>query len=89
MNIMVEGGLFLPRMDKNGDYFWQCDDDPLSQKDRLDGLLDGGAHMDDHTRTQRRKYRHEKDLPCHKILTHIVRNGYQRPALRAEDQRHH
>jgi hypothetical protein len=48
-NITMEGGLFLPRMDNNKDAFWECDYNAQSHGDRLDGLLDGGAHMDDHT----------------------------------------
>ena len=72
-NIAMEGGLFLPRMDNNTDTSW----DPSS--DRLNELLDGGQHMDDHTESQRRQYRHDLDKPCHKILAELVRMGYERP----------
>ena len=46
---------------------------------RLNALLDGGAHMDDHTESQRRQYRRDLDKPCHKILAEVVRMGYERP----------
>ena len=88
-NITLGGGLFLPRMDKNKEFYWECDDNPLSQKDRLDELLDGGNHMDDHTRNHRRKYRFDQDLPCHKILQHVIKYDYRRPALCVDEQRHH
>ena len=78
-NITMEGGLFLPRMDNNKDAFWECDYNAQSHGDRLDGLLDGGAHMDDHTMYQRRKYRADTDLPCHKILQYCERLNLQRP----------
>ena len=57
-NITLDGGLFLPCMDNNGGAIW----DPTTG--RLDALLDGGAHMDDHTETQRRQYRRDLDKPC-------------------------
>jgi hypothetical protein len=78
-NIAMSGGLHLPRMDKNGDAYWSYD---LSGGlDRLDDLLDGGYHMDDHTRSQRRQYRHETDLPCHELLNYVTLMDYQRPDI--------
>jgi hypothetical protein len=76
-NITLDGGIFLPRMDNNRNAFWEYS----AAEDRLDDLLDGGLHMDDHTETQRRQYRHEKDKPCDRILAEIVQMGYQRPEL--------
>lgn len=76
-NITLDGGIFLPRMDNNRNAFWEYS----AAEDRLDDLLDGGHHMDDHTETQRRQYRFEKDKPCDRILAEIVQMGYQRPEL--------
>jgi hypothetical protein len=46
-NIMMDGGMVLPRIDNNeGDYYWDYD----AEQDRLDGLLDGGEHFDDISR---------------------------------------
>lgn len=78
-NIAMEGGLFLPRMDNNKEAFWEYDTNVYSQTDRLNELLDGGAHMDDHTRCDRRRYRSDKDLPCHRILEYCMENDLQRP----------
>lgn len=73
-NIAMDGGLFLPRMDNSRNAFWE-----YSNEDRLDALLDGGAHMDDHTQAQRRQYRYDADKPCNKILAEVVKMGYERP----------
>ena len=78
-NISLQGGLFLPRMDNNKNAFWECDLNVATQHDRLDGLLDGGAHMDDHTMSQRRVYRAETDLPCHRILSYCEALNLERP----------
>ncbi|KAL3802304.1 hypothetical protein ACHAWO_002152 [Cyclotella atomus] len=43
--------------------------------DRLNDLLDGGFHMDDHTRSQRRQYRSKLILPCHSILNYVRNDG--------------
>ena len=83
-NIALAGGLFLPRMDRNKNAFWECDEDPTSHEDRLDELLDGGCHMDDHTRTQRRKYQFAKDMPCHRILSFCEQELLSRPDYSAE-----
>jgi hypothetical protein len=48
-------------MDNSRNAFWE-----YSNEDRLDALLDGGPHMDDHTEVQRRQYRHDTDKPCNK-----------------------
>ena len=45
----------------------------------MDGLLDGGAHMDDHTIGQRRRYRADVDLPCYKILEYCESLNLERP----------
>jgi hypothetical protein len=71
-NIVMDGGLFLPRMDNSCNAFWE-----YSNEDRLDALLDDGAHMDDHTQAQRRQYRHDTDKPCNKILAKVVKIGYE------------
>ena len=42
--IVMDRDLFLPRMDNSLNAFWE-----YSNEDRLDALLDGGAHMDDLT----------------------------------------
>ena len=68
-NITMDGGLFLPRMDNNSGAIWE----PTTG--RLDALLDGGAHMDDHTESKRRQYRRDLDKPCHKILAEVVAAG--------------
>jgi hypothetical protein len=74
-SIMMEGGFSLPCMDNNCiDAFWE-----YNSADRLDDLLDGKAHMDDHTPSQRRQYPHSFDKPCHKILAEVIRMGYERP----------
>lgn len=75
-NIMIQGGLFLPRMDDINDASWE-----YNSRDRLNDLLDGGAHMDDHTESQRRQYRHlrQLDKPCHRILAEVITMGYERP----------
>ena len=52
VNIIMKGGLFPPRLDHSSAYFWQCD-----SENKLDSFLDGGDHMDDHTRDKRRLYR--------------------------------
>jgi hypothetical protein len=75
----MSGGLHLPCIDNNGEAHWSYD--ASSGLDRLDDLLDGGYHMDDHTRSQRRQYRHETDLPCHKILNYVTMMDYQRPDI--------
>jgi hypothetical protein len=77
--VVMEGGLFLPRMENSREAFWEYD---LSGADRLCALLDGGDHTDDHTpngrRNQARKYS-DKDLPCNVILQHAERSEWERP----------
>jgi hypothetical protein len=75
-NIMMDGGMFLPRIDNNeGDYYWDYD----AEQDRLDGLLDGGEHFDDISRGVRRRYRRMVDLPVHLIHQHVINTGVRRP----------
>lgn len=77
--IMLDGGMLLPRIDGRDADKWVYD----SAHDRLDDLLDGGEHCDDHTYDDRRKYRHEIDLPNERILEHIVAEGHRRPDRRS------
>ena len=74
-NIMMEGGMVLPRIDNVGDYFWDYDTD----HDRLDEVLDGGDHYDDHSRDVRRRFRRLVDLPIHLIHQHVIDSGARRP----------
>lgn len=78
MNITMDGGLFFPRMDNRRDAVWEYDYN-INSADRMDDLLDGGEHTEDHTTAQRRKYRHDKDLPCHRILADVCKHDYERP----------
>ena len=78
-NIAMNGGLHLPRMDNNGTAYWSYD--ASGGLDRLDEFLDGGFHMDDHTRSQRRQYRYDTDFPCHLLLNHVTMMDYQRPDI--------
>ena len=71
----MEGGLFLPRMDNNTDAFCFWD----HSSDQLNDLLDGGAHIDNRTKSERRQYRHDLDKPCDKILVEVARMDYERP----------
>ncbi|KAL7475863.1 hypothetical protein ACHAW6_001761 [Cyclotella cf. meneghiniana] len=73
----MDGGLFLPRLDHSSAYFCQCD----SENDRLDSLLDGGDHVDNHTRDQRRLYRVERDLPGNRILDTFTEQSVEHPDL--------
>ena len=81
-NIIVEGGMSLPRIDVHSDDAaagngWSYED----ADDRLDDLLDGGDHMDDHTYDDRRRYRNLFS-PRHMIFQHVVSNGFRRPPRR-------
>jgi hypothetical protein len=78
-NIAINGGLHLPRMDNNEGAYWSYD--ASGGLDRLNDLLDGGFHMDDHTCSQRRQYRYKTDLPCHSILNYVTMMDYQRPDI--------
>lgn len=69
----MEGGLFLLCMDNNTDALWD------HSSDQLNDLSDGGAHIDNHTKSERRQYRHDLDKPCHKILVEVARMDYERP----------
>jgi hypothetical protein len=84
LNIAVDGGIFLPRMDNNGKFVWECDSNIYSQSDRLNELLDSGAHMDDHTRGQRRQYKADRDLPCYHILNYFEEQALERPVYNAQ-----
>ena len=84
INITTEGGLFLPRLDNSGAYVWDSVTESCGGADRLDDLLDGGEHMDNHTRDQRRVYRAERDLPCYRILDYFYEQSLERPELSAQ-----
>eukprot|EP00970_Alexandrium_tamarense_P016091 scaffold6106_cov134-Alexandrium_tamarense.AAC.2 len=80
-NIMMDGGVLLPRIDRvDGDddtVRWMYDD----AEDRLNALLDGGEHMDDHTDNDCQRYRREV-TPRHLIHNYIAENGFRRPPIR-------
>ena len=77
--VVINGGLYLPRVDACGDASWEYDVRNNSL-DRLTALMDGGDHRDDHTQNARRKFRRNTDLPCFTILQVVKNNNYQRPA---------
>ena len=77
-NILKEGGIYRPRLDDDGEATWSYDFQEDSF-DRLTGLLDGGAHQDDHARSERRKYKRNKHLPCFAILEEVREKGHRRP----------
>ncbi|KAL3793253.1 hypothetical protein HJC23_000795, partial [Cyclotella cryptica] len=68
----------------SGAYVWDSVTESGGGADRLDDLLDGGEHMDDHTRDQRRVYRAERDLPCYRILDYFYEQSLERPELSAQ-----
>ena len=72
-NIVSEGGMYLPRLDNSGEDGWIYE-----AGDRLAELLDGGKHMDDHTRSHRRNHR-RASLPCNTILGVVTEKGCERP----------
>ena len=72
-NIVREGGIYRPSMDKDGNATWSYDFQE-SSKDRLSSILDGGDHHGDLSREDHRKYRYRKHLPRDAILRK-VRNG--------------
>ena len=76
-NIMMDGGMALPRIDNDcDDYFWQYD----GEEDRVDALLDGGEHFDDINREARRHFRRRADmLPSALIHTKVKNTGARRP----------
>jgi len=84
LNIAVDGGIFLPRMDNNREFVWGCDSNVYSHKDRLNDLLDGVAHIDDHTRGQRRLYKADRDLPCFHVLYYFEEQALEHPAYSAQ-----
>ena len=81
VNITTEGGLYLPRMDKNDNAHWKYDMNVVHSRDRVLDLLDGGQHTDDHTKQERRKCRREYDLPCKVMLRDFAENAYKRPEI--------
>jgi hypothetical protein len=79
-NIIMEGGLVLPRIDRdNGSgNRWRYE-----EEDCLDNLLDGGQHMDDHSNVDSRQYLYHNELPRQWIHEYIVLNEFPRPDRRA------
>ena len=75
-NIMREGGMYRPKIDDDGEAVWTYDLD----EDRVNELLDGGEHQDDHAREERRRYRQSRHLPRSRIFTVVSRGGYNRPS---------
>jgi hypothetical protein len=71
MNIAIEGGIELPNLDDGGD----------SSGDRIDELMDGGDHLEDVYRPDRRQYEGENSLPVHEMLKMIENGGYRRPEV--------
>ncbi|EJK74099.1 hypothetical protein THAOC_04245 [Thalassiosira oceanica] len=74
-NIVLDGGLALPRFDQNSDAAWEYD----NEADRLNGILDGGQHTDDHTRAQREEFSKRRGLPAQFFLNFVKDNGLRRP----------
>eukprot|EP01082_Thalassiosira_pseudonana_P000100 g354.t1 g354 contig1:859468-860853(+) len=72
-NIIMEGGMVLPLIDRDdgSDNRWRYE-----EEDRLDNLLDGGQHMDDHDRTDRRRCRYQ-EVPRQAIHEYIVLNEFR------------
>ena len=84
MNITIDGGLTIPRMDNHRDAFQEYDHAVDNMPGRMNNILDGGHHMDDLTMSHRMKYRHDKDLPCYRIYQDCAKNNDQQPALSAQ-----
>jgi hypothetical protein len=63
-NIIMEGGLVLPRIDRDdgSGNRWRYE-----EENRLDNLLDGGQHMDDHSGIDCPQYRYRNELPRQSI----------------------
>lgn len=74
-NISNGGGINLPRIDDNETWRY----DHVGGCDRLNSLLDGGQHMEDHSRESRRSCRYTEHLPADIMLAKIEDHGYQRP----------
>lgn len=77
-NIVLDGGMTLPRIDNDqtANYNWQYDE----EDDRLHQLLDGGNHFEDINRNVRRRYRRRSDrLPSALIHEQIKNTGARRP----------
>ena len=83
VNITTEGGLYLPRMDKNNDAHCEYDMnvDVVYSQDRVLDQLDAGQHTDEHTDQERRKYRRARDLPCKVMLRYFALNAFKHPEI--------
>lgn len=75
MNIRMDGGFALPRLDRND--IWTFHE----TEDRVNGLIDGGEHFDDVNCTTRRAFSTQNDLPYVSMLNNIEQAGYRRPEL--------
>ena len=71
MNIAIEGGIALPNFDNGNN----------SISDRIEELMDGGDHLEDVYRPDRRRYDGENSLPVHDMLKMIENGGYRRPEV--------
>ena len=86
-SILMDDGLYCPRIDDDIDDPWEYD----NVQDRVNGLLDGGHHLEDHSREDRRRYcratnlpnalvlREVRALPNEVILDRVFDRSYQRP----------
>ena len=71
-NIFEDGGLLLPRMDKNtGEWDYQ------SSTDRVTALLDGGEHFQEYN--DRRPFNLDENLPCQLLFNEVEEKNYSRP----------
>ena len=66
-SIMLDGGLCCPRVDDDIDDPWEYN----NVQDRVNGLLDGGHHLEDHSREDRRRYRRATNLPNALVLREV------------------
>ena len=74
-HIVREGGEYCPRIDEDGAAVWEYDE----EEDRLNALLDGGEHRNDHSATARRRYRWVEDLPRSRLHRVVSARGLTRP----------
>jgi len=78
MHIRMQGGFALPRFDGNEEWRMHETDD------RVDGLMDGGHHLNDVAHGVRRAERrraNNNDLPYVAMLDVIKEDGYRRPRI--------
>ena len=85
-NLMRSGGIYCPRVDQGGSVTWTYGF-AVNSKDRLDTLLDGSKHIDNHTREDRHRYRWRSHLPKDFIFRQVRSNRYTRPPRSSLHQR--